>query len=88
MRKIIFTTQFKRDVKRAEKRHKDLSKLREIFFLLAQEEVLPARYKDHPLSGDWTHYRDLHVEPDWVLIYKIEGDEIFMTRTGTHADIF
>jgi mRNA interferase YafQ len=65
-----------------------MSKLRQVFFLLAREETLPIRYRDHPLGGDWKHYRDLHVEPDWVLIYKISGDCVFMVRTGTHADIF
>lgn len=88
MREIVFTAQFKRDVKLAEKRHKDMSKLRMVFFLLAREEILPVRYKDHPPGGEWKHHRDLHVEPDWVLIYKISGDSLFMVRTGTHADIF
>jgi mRNA interferase YafQ len=88
MRKIILTSQFKRDVKLAEKRHKDMSKLREAFYLLAQAEALPVRYKDHPLTGEWKHHRDLHLEPDWLLIYKVDCDEIFMVRTGTHTDIF
>jgi mRNA interferase YafQ len=88
MREIVLTAQFKRDVKLAEKRHKDMSKLRQVFFLLAREEMLPIRYRDHPLGGEWKHHRDLHIEPDWVLIYKISGDSVFMVRTGPHADIF
>jgi mRNA interferase YafQ len=90
MREIVLAAQFKRDVKLAEKRHKDMSKLRQVFYLLARGEILPSRYRDHPLGGDWKHHRDLHVEPDWLLIYTVSGDSVFMfmVRTGTHADIF
>jgi mRNA interferase YafQ len=75
-------------VKLAKKRHKDMSKLSEAFYLLAQEEILPVRYQDHPLGGNWKHHRDIHLEPDWLLIYKIEDDIVSMVRTGTHADVF
>ena len=88
MREIVFTTQFKRDVKLAEKRRKDMSKLSEVFFLLVEDEDLPNRYKDHLLSGNWKGHRDLHLEPDWLLIYKLTPDAVTMVRTGTHADIF
>ena len=59
--------QFRRDVKRAEKRGKDLRKLRQALGLLIAGEELPASYKDHPLKGDWKGYRDAHIEPDWLL---------------------
>ena len=88
MRQIIRSTQFKRDVRLAEKRGKDLAKLRELILLLVEEKPLPANYKDHPLSGDWKHYRDSHIEPDWLLLYKVEGDDLYLVRTGTHADLF
>jgi len=88
LREIIEGTQFRRDVKLAAKRGKDTAKLREIILLLAEGDLLPARYKDHPLSGDWKHHRDCHIEPDWVLIYKIDGDDVYLVRTGTHADLF
>ncbi|WP_205622672.1 type II toxin-antitoxin system YafQ family toxin, partial [Haliea salexigens] len=45
-------------------------------------------YLDHPLRGDWKGYRDAHIEPDWLLLYRIEGDELHLARTGTHADLF
>ena len=45
-------------------------------------------YKDHPLGGDWSHHRDCHIEPDWLLIYKVEGDDLYLVRTGTHSDLF
>jgi len=88
MRKIIFTSQFKRDVRLAEKRHKDTNKLLEVFRLLAADEILPERYKDHPLSDDWKHHRDLHIEPDWLLIYRADAEDVVMVRTGTHSDLF
>ncbi len=88
MREIVQGTQFRRDVKLAVKRGKNTAKLREIILLLAEGDPLPTRYKDHPLSGDWKHHRDCHIEPDWLLIYKIDGDDLYLVRTGTHADLF
>jgi len=75
-------------VKLAKRRGKDLSKLRELILLLAEGQPLPQRYKDHPLAGDWKHFRDCHIEADWLLIYKIEGDDLYLVRTGTHSDLF
>jgi mRNA interferase YafQ len=60
--------QFRRDVKLGQKRGKDMAKLRELILLLVEGNPLPARYKDHPLGGDWSHHRDCHIEPDWLLI--------------------
>jgi mRNA interferase YafQ len=88
VRNLIRGVQFRRDVKLAQRRGKDLSKLRELILLLAEGQPLPPRYKDHPLSGDWKHYRDCHIESDWLLIYKIEGDDLYLIRTGTHFDLF
>jgi mRNA interferase YafQ len=88
MRQIVRTTQFKRDVKLAEKRGKDMAKLRELILLLAEEKTLPPHYRDHSLSGQWTHYRDSHIEPDWLLLYKVVVDDLYLVRTGTDADLF
>ncbi len=88
MRKVIGGAQFRRDVKLAERRGKDMAKLREIILLLAEGEPLPPRYKDHALGGEWNHYRDCHIEPDWLLIYKIDGNGLYPVRTGTHSDLF
>jgi len=88
VRNLFRGAQFRRDVKLAERRGKDLSKLRELILLLAEGQPLPPRYKDHPLSGDWKQYRDCHIESDWLLIYKIEGDDLYLVRTGTHSDLF
>jgi len=88
MRQIIRSAQFKRDVKLAEKRSKDLAKLRELILLLVEEKPLPPRYIDHPLTGDWKHHRDSHIESDWLLLYKVERNDLYLVRTGTHADLF
>lgn len=88
MRNVISGPFFKRDVKRMQKRGKDMAKLRELILLLEQERALPPRYRDHPLSGDWKHHRDSHIDPDWLLIYKIDGDDLYLVRTATHADLF
>lgn len=88
VRNPIRSGQFKRDVKTAQKRGKDLSKLRTLLLLLIEAAPLPPEYLDHPLKGQWKSYRDSHIEPDWLLIYRVEGDDLHLTRTGTHSDIF
>jgi len=88
VRTVLRGGQFRKDVKLAQRRGKDVSKLREVILLLLQGQTLPAHCKDHPLHGRWQHFRDCHIEPDWVLIYKIEGDDLYLVRTGTHSDLF
>jgi mRNA interferase YafQ len=88
MRQPVYSGQFKRDVKRAEKRGKDLNKLKELARLLIAGRPLPGRYKDHALKGEWASFRDAHIEPDWLMIYKIDGNVLRFERTGTHADLF
>jgi mRNA interferase YafQ len=88
MLRPIRSGQFRRDVKRQEKRGKDLGKLRELLRLLLSGNELPASYRDHPLKGDWRGFRDAHIEPDWLLIYRIAGDELQLARTGSHSDLF
>ena len=84
----IRSTRFKRDVRRAGRRGKDLIKLRTLLELLVQQEPLPARYLDHPLRGAWRSYREAHIEPDWLLIYRVEGNALLLARTGSHIDLF
>jgi mRNA interferase YafQ len=88
VRNPILGVKFLRDVKLAQRRGKDMAKLRATILLLIDGGALPVRYKDHPLSGDWEHHRDCHIEPDWLLLYKIDGDDLFLVRTGSHADLF
>ncbi len=88
MRNPVVGSRFKRDVKRMERRGKETSKLRKVIQLLIEGNPLPSEFKDHPLSGDWKHFRDCHIEPDWVLIYKVDGEDLYLVQTGTHADLF
>ncbi len=88
MRTPVHTGQFRRDVRRAQKQGKDMSKMREVLTLLIAAEPLPERLRDHPLAGDWGGYRDCHIEADWLLLYKIDGQDLILARTGSHADLF
>lgn len=90
MRTFSRTNQFKKDVKRSEKRGKDLAKLKAALDLLIEGEPLPPEYRDHPLRGDFAGSRDCHIEPDWLLIYTLteKGAHILFERTGTHSDLF
>jgi len=88
MRSPSYSTQFSRDVKKLQKRGKDLGKLKTLIEMLLAEEDLPAKYKDHPLKHNWAGYRDAHVEPDWVLIYAPTDERMHFERTGTHEELF
>ena len=88
-RTIEYSGQFQKDVKKAQKRHKDMSKLKALMTLLINDALpLPQVYKDHPLQGNYKGYRDAHIEPDWLLIYKITDEVLRFERTGTHSDLF
>lgn len=83
-----YTSAFKKDFKRAQKRGWETGRLRQVIDLLLNESPLPEIYRDHPLRGNYAGMRDCHIEPDWVLIYEIENDELILRRTGAHADLF
>ena len=88
MRSIRRDSQFKRDVKRLQRRRKEMNKLKELIRHLVNGEKLPQKNKDHRLKGTLKDCRECHVEPDWLLIYRIEGSELCLVRTGSHADLF
>ena len=88
MKKVSQTKQFLRDVKKAAKRGKDLNKLKRIVSTLAKGEPLEASYRDHSLTGKWKPSRDCHIEPDWILIYTADEENLLLERTGTHSDLF
>jgi mRNA interferase YafQ len=88
MRLPSYSGQFKRDVKLAQKRGKDMEKLRHVIGLLLSGAPLPRELGDHPLKGTWKSRRDLHIEPDWLLIYCLDGEAVRFERTGTHSDLF
>ena len=85
---IVYTTQFKKDFKKIVKQGKDISKLETLIDLLIEGESLPQKYKDHSLIGKWKNHRDCHIEPDWILIYRITEDSLFLERTGSHSQLF
>jgi mRNA interferase YafQ len=88
MRTPSYSTQFQRDVKRLQKRGKNLEKLKRLIELLLARDDLPPQYKDHPLKHGWAGYRDAHVEPDWVLVYSTTENSVHFERTGTHEELF
>lgn len=84
------TSQFKKDYKLAVKRGCDINKLQKVVMILASGETLPEEYRDHPLRGNYSGYRECHIEPDWLLVYRITENVLVLTlyRTGTHSDLF
>jgi mRNA interferase YafQ len=88
MRFLRRDTEFKKDVKRLIRRGKNINKLKSIIESLMAAEELPARYKDHPLKGTLKDCRECHIEGDWLLIYRIEGNVLCLARTGSHSDLF
>ncbi len=85
---IHYTTQFKKDYKRISKQNKDLSKLRTVIEKLVTGQLLEPKYKDHQLSGNWKGHRDCHIQPNWILIYRITINDLYLERTGSHSELF
>lgn len=88
---IEFTPSFKRDYKRMMKKYYNETEFRKVINLLVnqEQEVLRTKYKDHALQGNWKGFRELHVQSDWLLIYKIDGKKLILTlvRAGSHDKI-
>ena len=91
MRTIERTGQFKRDYKREAKGQHRLvvdGALLDALKLLIADKPLPAKYRDHPLSGDWADHRDCHIKPDLVLIYRVpDADTLQLVRMGSHSEL-
>jgi mRNA interferase YafQ len=88
MRRIAQRKQFRADLKRQKRRGKDIEELIAAVQLLAEQGALPAGYRSHKLSGEWSGVWECHIEPDWLLIYALTDAEVFLIRTGTHTDLF
>jgi mRNA interferase YafQ len=86
--KIHYTTRFKKDYKRIKRQQKDPAKLERVVKLLLSGQPLDDKYRDHPLGGNWKNHRDCHLEPDWLLIYRIDAGDLYLERTGSHAELF
>lgn len=84
------STRFQKDLKRIQKRGYDLSLLADVIKKLATGEELPPKNRDHQLVGDYSGCRECHIAPDWLLVYEIDGAQLilYLTRTGTHSDLF
>lgn len=88
MLKLNLTTQFQRDLKLCKKRNYNINLLSTIVNTLRIPAALPPKNKDHPLKGNYIGWRECHISSDWLLIYRTDGNEIYLNRTGTHADLF
>jgi len=90
MLKLKYQSKFKKDLKIMQKRHKNMELLKEVIRVLCNEEKLPEKYCDHPLFGEYSGYRDCHIQGDWILVYKIDHEISLLSlyRTGTHSDLF
>ena len=89
-REIDYSVKFKRDYRKSEKQGKNMALLLRVIGMLANDEPLPARYRDHALSGNWAGHRECHVMPDWLLIYKKSDDgklELMLMRLGSHSEL-
>lgn len=85
---VRYTTKFKKDFKTCAKRRYKLERLQQVINTLRIPEPLPPKNADHNLSGNYVDYRECHIEPDWILIYRQDKSELLLYRTGTHADLF
>lgn len=87
---IVMSNRFKKDLKRSIKRGYNMALLETVVYTLASRKPLEAKYKDHPLTGNYIGLRECHITPDWLLIYSVEGDDLYLllSRTGTHSDLF
>ena len=90
MLEVVLSNRFKKDLKIAAKRGCDLGLLESIVAQLAAQQPLPEKNRDHDLTGDYIGFRECHIRPDWLLIYRVDGEQLmlFLFRTGTHSDLF
>ena len=87
---VKFTSKFKKDLKLAQKQHRDVSELFEVIGKLADGQILDEKYRDHDLAGNYAGCRECHIESDWLLIYEYLGDVLVLMlyRLGTHSELF
>ena len=88
MLQLSYTKQFQKDFKKVQKRGKEIDKIKSVIKILVSKRKLATRFKDHKLVGNYQERRECHIEPDWLLIYKLTSQEIIFERTGSHSDLF
>ena len=87
-KKLIWTKRFSKDVKRLKRRNQNLESFQKVIKVLQSGDALPQEYKPHPLKGKYSGYMECHIESDWLLIWKSGSKAVYLTRTGTHSDLF
>jgi mRNA interferase YafQ len=87
MLEFRYSSSFRKDIRQAAFQGRDVMKIIPPLAFLLNNRPLPPQYRDHPLKGKWVGYRDFHIEPDWVVIYQINEDCLYLARTGAHADM-
>lgn len=87
---VVLSNRFKKDLKLAAKRGFDLAELEAVVNRLAAQQPLPDKNRDHTLTGDYIGFRECHIRPDWLLVYRVDGEDLvlFLFRTGSHTDLF
>lgn len=88
MLNVRYSSKFKKDFKTCSKRQYKMEFLQQIVDILRIPDTLPPKNSDHNLSGNYAGYRECHIAPDWLLIYRQDNNELLLYRTGTHADLF
>ncbi len=88
MLNVIYSGQFKKDYKKCIKKGLDIDLLKKVISLLAIPQQLPPQNKDHDLKGNYIGRRECHIASDWLLIYEVYGEDLYLDRTGTHSDLF
>lgn len=88
MLNVVFKSRFKKDLKKLKSSNRNEDELLAVIEVLANEQSLEERYRDHALIGDYVGCRECHIRPDWLLIYKVEGNDLILVRTGSHSELF
>lgn len=84
----VYTNAFKKDTKLVKKRNLDTTVLKSVMTDIIEQKPLAAKYRNHKLTGNWKDHWECHVAPDWLLIYKLVGEDVIFERTGSHSDLF
>lgn len=89
MLKVVPSNRFKKDLKAAARRGYNIALLEKVVNTLAEGQELPAKNRDHALTGNYIGFRECHITPDWLLVYRVQDEvELFLMRTGMHSDLF
>ncbi len=88
MLSVVYRNKFKKNLELMIQRGKDPEKIKRVIIVLVNEQPLEKRFRDHSLTGNYSGFRDCHIEPDWLLIYRVESGILYLERTGSHSDLF